>query len=189
MKIMNWTLVDEPSSFTQLPAGGYVVRIIGVEDKPEYNLLELTYDIAEGDYAGYFSDEWGVAHPYAHQFTKWYTTQDGKPDGRFRKFLSDLEVSNRGLFNVAQWTQHCNERELVDLKIGAVIQKEMRTKNNGDDAEYMQVFYTTASQDIRNGDYKLPEPRDKRTQVPAATAPTNYNDVPFPVNSGMSTWQ
>lgn len=184
MKVLNWTLIEEAKGFTQLPAGGYVVRIIGVEDNPQWNMLKITYDIAEGDYAGHFSDEWGIAHPGAHQFSKWYTTQDGKPDGRFRSFLNDLETSNRGRFSVNAWTQHCDERQFIGLEIGAVIQKEMRTKDNGDDVEYMQVFYTTASQDIRNGDYKLPEIRDKRTKVPAPSlspsAGSYYNeDVPF----------
>ena len=186
MQVMNWTLIEEPNSITKLPAGGYVVRITAVEDKPQYNLLQITYDIAEGEFAGYYSDEWGVSHPFAHQFSKWYTTQDGKPDGRFKRFLSDLETSNRGRFSVQNWTMRCNEQELVGLEIGAVIQKELRTKDNGDDVEYMQVFYTVPSQDVRNNDFKLPEVRDKRTKV--SSTYDDYSDVPFggPSNNAPS---
>ena len=41
------------------PAGGYVVRITNVEDVAGREYLNVVYDICEGDYAGFYSDDFG----------------------------------------------------------------------------------------------------------------------------------
>ncbi len=58
----------------------------------------------------------------------------------------------------------------------------MYTNNQGEDKERLNVVGVYAAQDIRNGDYKLPEPKDKRTQVGSSTTTAvadPYDDVPF----------
>lgn len=79
--------------FTPLPEGAYVVEIVAVVDNEEREYMEVTFDVAEGEYAGYYSDEWGVAHPYAHQIKVSYKE---KALGMLKGWLEALTASNPG---------------------------------------------------------------------------------------------
>lgn len=177
MKVLNWESVEESAPFSKLPAGGYVIKITDVEDMPDKEYLNVVYDIKEGEFSGFYSDDFGRLNPWAHRFVRSY-----KPtaEGMFKQFLARLEDSNRD-FNISAWQKRSDERDLIGLELGIVLQNELYTNNQGDDKERLCVVGVYAAQDIRNGDYKLPEPRDKRTSVggaaPAAADP--YDDVPF----------
>lgn len=189
MRIKAWNFI-EPATMGAAPLqpGGYVVRIVDVKDNYNPNdenkcYLDLIYDIAEGPEAGRYSDDWGKSHPYAHQSRQWY---EGKHEGRFRHTLECLEQSNRGRFSVADWTQRCNERELIGLEFGIVLQKLLDYDSKGNETEYLEDRGVYASQDIRNGDFKLPEPRNKRDKTNARISPVAEassglydEDVPF----------
>ena len=64
-----------------------------------------------------------------------------------------------------------------------VLQKLLRTNRDGKDTDFLEVVKVTASQDIRNGDYKLPEPRDlrKKKDEPVTVEPGYYDDLPFSI--------
>lgn len=175
MKIKNWTLVEEAGNYAKLPVGGYVARITAVEDNPKNEYLELTWDVAEGEHAGHYADD----DAWRHQFRKYYSE---KSEPFFRAFLARLEESNRS-FSVSEWEKACDERALVGLEFGALVQERYYTNSKGDDKTALEVADVIASQDVRNGDYKLPEPRDTREQVPAATSYASSvvsdEDMPF----------
>ena len=99
----------------------------------------------------------------------------------FKAFLKRLEESNVG-FNVAAWqARGCNEREFVGLEVGIVLQTEQYTNNKGEDKERLEMVGVYASQDIRNGDFKLPEPKDNRLkdQYEGASTGSYSDDLPF----------
>lgn len=180
MKVKNWTLIDPVTTGNgKLPAGGYVARITAVEDVPSKEYLWVEFDIAEGEYAGHFSDDFAKSRPYIHRFSRSYKDS---AEGFFSAFLVALEESNRNRFSVEQWQRTCDEHALVGLEIGIVVQTELYTSNTGEDKERNEVVGIYATQDIRNGDYKLPEPKDSRTNVPtgASAYQSASNDaIPF----------
>lgn len=186
MQIKNWALIEESTGGAKLPAGGYVCRITDVEDVPRSEYLRITFDIAEGQYAGHYSDDFAREHPYIHQFVRSYKQS---AEGMFKAFLARLEESNNGRggtrpFSIANWQIHANEREFIGLEIGLVMQYEKYTNGKGEDKERLNVERVYAAQDIRNGDFKVPDPKDTRTAVPTnAAAPAANNaygeDTPF----------
>ena len=183
MKIKNWTLIEESAGGSKLPVGGYVIRILDVEDVPSREYLRITYDIAEGEHAGHYSDAFGKQNAWSHQFVRSYKDT---AEGMFKAFLKRLEESNVG-FNIEAWqARGCNEREFVGLEVGIVLQTEQYTNNKGEDKERLEMVGVYASQDIRNGDFEVPEPRDVREQVAAkpkpqaqASASVYDADIPF----------
>ncbi|MDM8289046.1 hypothetical protein QUW41_06995 [Slackia piriformis] len=184
-QIKNWALIEEADGdFERLEPGGYVVRITDVEDHPSEEYLEVVWDVAEGEHAGFYGDEWGRTHPFAHN-DRWY--YNDKAEKFFKSKLIALEQSNRGRFSIEQWQAACDERQFVGLEVGMVLQKLLNTsKKTGKDTEFLEVVKVTASQDIRNGDYKLPEPRDLRKAKDEPAVSTYdpfdpYGDVPFSV--------
>ena len=177
MKVLNWESVEESTPFSKLPAGGYVIKIVDVEDMADKEYLNVIYDIKEGEFSGFYSDDFGKQNPWAHRFVRSYKDSAA---GMFKQFLARLEDSNRD-FNIAAWQRRSDERDLIGLELGIVLQNEQYTNNQGEDKERLNVVGVYAAQDIRNGDYKLPEPKDKRTQVGGTTtaAADPYDDVPF----------
>ena len=102
MRSVNWNNVTASSDggFTPLPAGPYVARITSAEDKPAKEYVEVVFDIAEGEHAGYYGDDWGKSHPYAHQLKLSYKeTAQGPLKGR----LEAIAASNPGFDPFAAW--------------------------------------------------------------------------------------
>lgn len=155
-----------------------MARIVRVEDVPAKEYMWVVYDIAEGEHAGHYSDAFGAANEWAHRFSRSYKQT---AEGMFKAFLKRLEESNPGRFDIAKWQETCNEHALVGLEVGIVLQTEMYTNNKGEDKERLDVVGIYASQDIRGGNYRMPEPKDRRKEVPAAaTADSAYYDpIPF----------
>ena len=180
MKVKNWTLIEESTPGQMLEPGGYVVRITDVNDVPEKEYLWIVYDVAEGPCAGMYagmpkSDDW------KHRFTRSYKES---AEGMFKAFLNRLEESNRGRFDVATWQVRADERQMIGLELGIVVQKETYTNDKGEDRERTVVVGVEAAQDIRNGDFRLPEPKDRRTRIEGsqAAAPAHQaasEPVPF----------
>lgn len=172
--------------FERLPAGGYVCRIINVEDhgnelKP---FLRVVYDIAEGDYARYYSDEWGRDNEWAHESRHYYTTA---ALGMFKGFLKAVDESNGTNFE-AQAETGFNEHELVGLFVGYVIGSEEYEANDGSVRTRLKVRSAKSIQAIREGRFKHPELKKldaakpnqtaQEPQIPAAPA-VNEDDIPF----------
>ena len=56
MKNVNWKDVEEAKDFTRICAGGYVCRVIKVEDDPQKEYLKIYCDPVEGEFKNFGSD-------------------------------------------------------------------------------------------------------------------------------------
>lgn len=87
MKALNWESVEESAPWSKLPAGGYVVEIVAVEDVAAREYLNVVFDIAEGEFKDYYDDEFGRNNPWAHRFVRSYKRS---AEGMFKNFLQRL---------------------------------------------------------------------------------------------------
>lgn len=172
--------------FTKLPAGGYIVEITGVKDVTDKEYLNITYDIAEGEFKAFYADEWGTAHPYAHSFVRSYKkTGDPKKDkkiyGMFRGFLHLVDECNGTNFEPQAETGF-DEQMLVHKRIGVVIGYEEYESDSGDIYERTRVQAVKTLDAIKAGNYKVPELKkiSPRPASPVAGFEAiNPDDVPF----------
>lgn len=165
------------SSARSLPAGGYVAVITAYEDREASNgndYIVFTYDIAEGEYKGMFAD----ADSWKHSFKRWYIGDRNKKE--FAGFLRDIEASNND-FKVASFGRDLGK--LVGKKVGIVVQRRDYTGRDGADHWEMEVRYCASADDIRNGRFSVPEPKDEREHKPEATHAAGGSvydaDLPF----------
>ena len=188
MRRVSWRDINPSeggNGFKQLPADGYVVVIKKVEDVASREHLVVTYDIAYGDYRGFFeNDPFHADKPYTHQFKASYSQ---KAERIFAGFLKALEVSNPGFDPYA-----AIEREQWQLfegkHLGIVLREVWKTsKQTGKDQRVFSplVQYKTTDQ-IIDHDYEVLEVEDQRddTNHEFGTEPPD-NDVPF-MNTGSS---
>lgn len=170
MKIMDLEFVEAYGNDKgRLPADGYVVVITGVEDFPNQEYLNITFDIAEGPFKGHYSDDWGKRNEWAHTFKKYYTQ---KALGFFKGFMLCLEQSNAG-FKISEWQKKSDENELVGLEVGVIFQEREYEGNDGSIKTALDAAEIVTADTIRRGDFKKLE---KKTIERTAST---YNDLPF----------
>ena len=164
--------------FERLPAGGYVCRITKVEDfgselKP---YLRVVYDIAEGEYARFYSDEWGKENEWAHDMRQSYTPA---AFGIFKGFLKAIDISNDGNFADAA-ENGFDEHLLVGCLVGLIIGEEEYQSNDGSVKTRLRVRGARPIQNIREGKFKVPELKKLPGSEPTiAPTPLSEDDLPF----------
>ena len=154
--------------YQRMGAGGYVAQIQAVRtDGPasygkgridyvnskEY--VKLIYDIAEGDFAGRFSDDYwsGEDKDYGHQiFLSW------KNMGAFKGNIQALDESNPGFDALAAF--QADRWELfIGKKVGIVLGDEEYRANDGTVKTRLGLPRLKSVQDIRAGKFKVPAPK------------------------------
>ena len=130
MKRVDMTNVQEPTGFDRPEAGAYICKITAVEDLPAKEYLKVTYDIAEGKYAGYYTKT-REEHPdwaWAGAYSKSYKTS---ALSFFKRFCTAISRSN-GNFVFDGGAVNADERTLVGKKIGLLFQEEEYYGNDGE---------------------------------------------------------
>ena len=164
----NWSKVEpiHEGEKKRLPAGGYVVRIKSVENVNQKEYIKVDFDIAEGEFAGYYADLYDRAHFWGGSLIRSYKT---KAAGFFRGFLDDLTASNEGSTLIGD-DGNVNELQFVGKAIGVVMGAEEYEGNDGTVKTRLKVRATVPVDRIRNGDFTVPELKKLSTpdMVPAA---------------------
>ena len=145
--INNYDSIKEAGGeIENLPAGGYVCRIEKCVEKPNKNNggshLEIMFDIGEGDYRGWFADDWknqtredkywhGIIRQNIPDET---STKYDMQCGFFKRFTNNIEASNPGY----HWDW--NETALKGKLIGVVFGEGERESSARSMAEAMSVL-------------------------------------------------
>ena len=149
----------QPGEFTNLPAGGYVCKIVDSEfttSKAGNDMLNLKLDIAEGDFANYYQY-------FFDRFKNWNNNaiyrqlildQKKNVSGFFKGLLEIIEDSNPNFTAYANNSVDTNA--LVDKRIGFVFAEEEYQKQNGDIATRAVARFPKTVSDIRDGDFTVP---------------------------------
>ena len=160
MRSFNWNSIQSSSDsgFTPLPAGPYVARLVELIDNPAKEYIEAIYDIAEGEHAGYYSDDWGKSHPYAHHF---FMSYKESALGMLKGRLEAIAASNPGFDPFAAW-----DAGRLDIFTGRIVginlQEEEYERNDGETGTRLNVCQVVDAAKVRDGSVK---PRQKKTLV------------------------
>ena len=183
MRKVNWASVTASSDgdFEKLPAGPYVAVITEATDNENKQYVEIVYDIAEGEHKGYYSDDWGKSHPYAHHiFMSYKDTALGMLKGR----LEAIQASNPGFDAFAAWDAGRLDMFRNRL-VGINLQEEEYERNDGDTGVRLNVAQVVDAQRVRDGLVKTRERKTldaKKAHVPPTQSEKdtfNAVDIPF----------
>jgi len=153
----------------RLPAGGYICKYTKVEDNPDKEYLYMEYDIAEGEYKGYYAeleerlDFWGG---------KCYRSYKPAALPMFKRMCSAVTKSNKKF--IFDGNDHADEKTLVGKLVGMVFGEEEYIGNDGSTKTRLYVVRETSIEDIKEGKYKVPEIKKIK---PAATESPAFEDV------------
>ena len=150
--ITNIASVQEAGDSKRLPAGGYICKYTNVEDNPKKSYLYMEFDIAEGEFKGYFADLDERAGFWAGKCYRSYK-ENALP--MFKRMCSAVTKSNKGF--IFDGNQHCDESTLVGKKVGMILGEEEYIGNDGSTKTRLYVAREVDIADIKAGKFKIPE--------------------------------
>lgn len=175
MKKINLSNVPEQGEFQRLTAGGYICRITKVEDKPEKEYLYIEYDIAKGDFAGYYQELFDNRNFWGGRFYKSYK-ETALP--MFKRFCSAVSKSNNGY--VFDGETNADESTLVGKLVGLVLCEEEYYGNDGNIKTRLYVDREMPVEDITNNKIKIKPLKTierEETSAPASTDNTDFMKI------------
>lgn len=176
--------------YEPLAAGGYVCEIAGVEETMSSTgkkMIKIALDIAEGDEKGRFMEAYKSD---AREHKKWpgggvayQLAEDGEGNthGRFKQFTDCVAASNKG-FEIV-WGKGfggCFKGKLVGVVFG---REQYESRENGQLRWATKPQYFKTAEDIRNGNFRIPDDRlleGRETASPLKSFfPAKEEDIPF----------
>jgi hypothetical protein len=180
VKSLNWNNITSSGDgdFTPLPAGAYVAVIVDAIDNEAKEYVEVIFDIAEGEHKGYYSDDWGKAHPYAHHF---FMSYKEKALGMLKGRLEAIQSSNPGFDPFAAWD--AGRIDMLKNRVVGINLQEEEYEYQGDVKTRLNVCQVLDAQKVRDGKVKVREKKllDGKTAKPTSRAKTydDESDIPF----------
>lgn len=182
--IENWDKIApvETGKAQRLPAGGYVCRIMDVQEDVSKNgrsMLKIALDISDGAYAGIFTKRFNQLAESALRSGKdrpkwpciYYQLTDGEFEGRFKYVINCVEEANPGY----RW--NWDEKSLKNRIIGGVFREEEFFGEND-----KKIHVTVKCDHLRTvvGVEEVEPPPRKKAEVPGGFGGgTVASDIPF----------
>lgn len=179
--IKNFESVQASSGeFARPLAGGYVCKIINVIDVPvnpetgKGDYLKIEYDIAEGDFMGYYK---ALVDRFGGTWSA-NTMRSYKENavGMFKHFINCVEKSNKN------YGWDWNESSLIGKTVGFVLGEEEYENTQGQIKSRLVVKQVKTADEIRRGEFKIPAPKKLESSSRSAVVPTPTiaeDDLPF----------
>lgn len=138
-------------------AGGYVIQIMRVMDNPSKERLEIEYEIAEGEYRGYYTDLKERRGFWGGKLIRSY-----KPKALpfLKQFIQMIQECNDGAPGLVVGDyEGIEESKLPGCKIGIVYGMEEYVGNDGKVKQRPDTFGAEfmSLDRIRSGDYEVPD--------------------------------
>ena len=165
----NWNDVQEFADRPKLPLDAYVgkVKKVAVQSFGDSQQLCILFDIAEGEYRGFFDREFKANtmqdKKWKGVLRVWIPKDDGSEQDEwtksvFKGFVTSFEKSNPGY----KWDW--NEASLVGKMFGVLFRNE-EWDYNGKTGWAVRPFRAISADRVREGDYTLPNDKPLKNKT------------------------
>ena len=161
--------------YTRLPAGGYIIKITGVEDVTDKQYLTIFFDIAEGPERGRFKDV-DLKDNKANWRCSFIRSYKETALGMLKAFIQAVDASEETNFNDFI-EKGFDEQLLKGNKLGVVIGYEEYVNDRGETKERMNVVRCCPVSDIREGKFTVPELKKLPTADPTSPV-SGFTSIP-----------
>lgn len=163
-KFNNYDETQTYSESAKLPVGGYVMKVQNVRFEEGTNgnsdRLILMIDVDEGECKDFYKDQYASQTGEDKKWKGVFTVYCPKDDGserdnwtkrRFKTIIEHIEESNPG------YSWNWDENTLKDKKFGGLV-GEIHTVIDGKNIVYHAIRFTTTIENIKKGNFRIPEP-------------------------------
>ena len=174
----NWNEVKEFSDRAKLPLGAYVCQVkqCRVLDNDYGSQLAILFDISEGEYKGFFADEFAANQQQDKKWKGvlrvWLPKDDGSDKDELTKsilkgMVTAFENSNLG------YTWNWNEKSLEGKQIGILFRNE-EWEYDGKSGWAVRPFRSISVSSVREEKFTLPKdkPLAKKSGAASYQAPS-----------------
>lgn len=188
----NLGLSNVSESTGSIPPGGYICKILNVQDVPSKEYLVVKLDIAQGPYTGHYKE---LEERFGFWGLNWYMSYKQTALGLFKAGISALRASNSNF----QWNDDTenDERNMIGCMVGAILGEEEYISNDGMLKCNVKFKNAVSTQAIVDGQFRVPEKKKLEshnataevvdttqsngytTQDGTHFAPVNEKDIPF----------
>lgn len=172
MDNINWDEVQEqqPGEYGRPAPGGYIARIVNVDDDEKKQYLRIEWDFEEGEYQGSNAETFNRAGFWPTALIRSYKP---KALGFFKAFKTSVELSNRGyVFDCA------HPAALAGKLMGVVLGEEEYINGMDKRKTRLYVYQVRSVKAIRDGDFKTPDLKKLSAgQAPAAKQGGQFQHV------------
>lgn len=172
------------SNSNRLPVGGYVCNILNVEEKPTQSgsmMVVVSYDIAEGEYAGFFRKRYEADkkdNPYGAKWRGTYTlfvcNKDGSTNGWFKGFMTNWEKSNNRPLN-----KNADYSQMKNTQIGLIVREEEFESQSGAIMTTTRACNSLPVEAVRLGKFELPQKRTLQSNNSSTATSSNVTASSF----------
>ena len=184
----NWNEVKEFSDRAKLPLGAYVCQVkqCRVQDNDYGSQLAILFDIQEGEYKGFYADDFAANQQQDKKWKgvlrTWLPKDDGSEKDEFTKsilkgMVTAFEKSNPGF----KW--NWNEKSLEGQRIGILFRNE-EWAYDGKTGWAVRPFRAISVDSVLEGKFTLPKdkPLAKESNVVSFQTPAASYMPPSDVN-------
>lgn len=170
MRKIDLTKIEEFKTFARVPAGGYIAVILGVKDVPfdektqRGDYLEVSYDIAEGEYKAFYTKRKKENGWELPNFRVYYSE---KSLPFYKGFVTALQKSN------PKYKYSDNEQNMVRCLIGIVLGDEEYQNQKGQVRVRTNVVERHSVDIIKKGEFEVPE--IKKLEISNKSSTSNSN--------------
>lgn len=177
MKKVDISKIKEAGEGKRLPAGGYICKYTFVEDKPEKEYLYMEFDIAKGEFAGYYQE---LADRNSFWSGRCYRSYKEKALPMFKRMCTAVSKSNNGyVFDGGE--TNGDENTLVNKLVGIILAEEEYVANDGSIKRRLYVARECSVEDIEKGNYKVPAVKllknDEANKASLKSDETDFMDI------------
>lgn len=185
--ISGWENVQALQERQPLPLGAYIVKIMGAaisevesRDGRKFPVLDISYDIAEGDFTGYYAAEYRAQtgdKRWKGVLRQFLPREDGSDQDKWTKsklkaIIEAIEKSNSGY----RWDW--NESGLKGRIVGCIYRNE-EWEWNGNTGFTARPFKFAEASKVREGNFKLPKEKLLKRDAASPSPSLNVNYEPI----------
>jgi len=182
-KFKDYATTQSYGEYKQLPKGGYVIKVLGVDlnENSVGQYVTLHCDIEEGEYKNFFADDYRNQQSEDKKWHCNYFINVPKDDGserdnwtkrRFKTIIEAFEDSNIGYH--FDW----DEQKLKGLLIGGLFNIREYEKRDGSIGSATNLAQLCKVSNILNDTYKLPNDKLLQKKPAVATDKDRFLSIP-----------
>ncbi len=172
-------------TFEQLPAGGYVAKILNarVEEYTWGNVLVFSFDICEGQYSGFFQKQYDENDREGKKWKGNYRLTVPQENNQY--FESQKRTFGNAIWAVEEsnpgYRWDWDEGKMIGKTVG-VLFRNAEWEKDGNSGWFTECCSFTSAEEIRNGDYRQPKdkPLKKKTAQTSDFPAINDKDGNLP---------
>lgn len=168
--IYNYNEIAEYTETRKIPAGAYEVKIMRAVPEPGVapgteRYFAILFDISDGEFKNYYSERFAAdkkAYPdnakYKGVLKLWYPNGGQYDESSNRRMKTTLETIKRSNNLQIDFGKEWDGEQLKGCKVGLILRSE-EYDYNGKHGFSAQPFKIISLEDLREGNFTLPEPK------------------------------